>query len=956
MTGTDRALTGSGALPDGKITTPVVISVIVNTVPKGDLFAELDDEGKVFLRADDFRALNLKFSDARIVLIHGEQYLPADAVLEATPAFDDKKLILSFIGKTTEAHRTTAEIFQLHAKPQSVYYPRETSAFLNYGLTYGETNPFGYTSFSATSKVGARTGDTFFVSDSLYSKTEVDQKFVRLHSSVTYEHRNDLQWLTMGDQFARSGELGSSVNLGGIGFSKVYKIDPYFITQPVFGLQGSVIYPTQAEIYLDGILVGRQQIAPGTFDLKNIYSYTGSHQVEVVLKDPFGKEQRITSPVYFNTFMLRQGLHEYSYNIGYVREQYGMESNEYGEPAFIAFHRYGVTNALNIGAQAEGSNGVYNGGISTSFLLSRIGAFSLSYAASTASGEKGSAASFQHTYQFGTFSTNLRARSFSRNYATVAAPASTAQEQTKQESGAGAGFLLLPVGSISLNYSERESYSGDTTRILSAHYSRTLTRMVSLFATASETRQAERVRSFFVGLNFNFDNHLYGATQYTKTGDMNMQTAQIQKDVPVGEGFGYRATASRTEVNGMTSNSLNPHAQYNGPYGIYSVDVNAQRSAGGSQQIYSVTAAGALVYAGGFSGLSRPVSDSFSIVMLDNVAGATVLNNSQEIGTTDASGKVIVPTITSYGQNMITADVRNLPMEYSISGMNRALSPSLWSGSCLAFEAVKMQAVTGNLFAVKDSRRTPMEYVEISINAAGRTLTFPTGKNGEFYIENTIPKDMAAGDDQQSCSAIAERKKTGGRVITPGVYPASIDLDGSACLFQITFPDTADVITELGEIQCELKKDIPQAVPEPQAVQMPALVAVAPPAHQSALQAPFREVTVGIRFDRTGNLERQQDRRALAALAKELEKNPTLAVAIEVHGDRQGTERDQQRTGARAADQIRRALIQAGVRSERIGAVENRGRSKMLCSEETAECDRMNRRAVIRLVGESSAR
>ena len=72
-------------------------------------------------------------------------------------------------------------------------------------------------------------------------------------------------------------------------------------------LKGSVIFPTQAEIYLDGVLIGKQTIIPGSFDLKNLYSYTGSHNVEVLLKDPFGNVQKISYLAYFSTQMLRQG-------------------------------------------------------------------------------------------------------------------------------------------------------------------------------------------------------------------------------------------------------------------------------------------------------------------------------------------------------------------------------------------------------------------------------------------------------------------------------------------------------------------------------------------------------------------------------------------------------------------------------------------------------------------------
>lgn len=269
---------------------------------------------------------------------------------------------------------------------------------------------------------------------------------MRLLSNATYERRDDLQWLVLGDQFANSGDLGSTINIGGIGFSKVFKLDPYFITQPLFSLGGVTALPSQAEIYMDGVLVGKHSIAPESFELKNIYSYGGAHKIDVVLKDPFGNEQRISYPMYFSTLLLREGLHEYSYNAGFMREQYGIKSNEYGKPAFSAFHRYGVTNFLNIGARAEGSDGIYNGGISSSFLVPRAGSIAVSLAGSAADGTTGSAGSFQHSYQFGSFNTNLLVRGFSKNYATVGNPPSS--DMTRYEMNFGVGFLLNPLGSI----------------------------------------------------------------------------------------------------------------------------------------------------------------------------------------------------------------------------------------------------------------------------------------------------------------------------------------------------------------------------------------------------------------------------------------------------------------------------------------------------------------------------
>jgi outer membrane usher protein len=819
--GKEKPKNGAAIPSSSKDTTQIVVNVIVNTESKGDFFVEMDEGKNLFINVADVKTLMLQYAEDRIVIIRGdEQYVPLSTLLDVTSTFDEKKLTVAIIGKTTESGKTAADLFSLQAAAKNIYYPRETSAFLNYGLNYIYTNNDGFQSFAVTNKLGLRTGDVFFTSDSLYTKTETSDNFVRLQSSATYERRGDLQWFVLGDQYANSGDLGSTVNMGGIGFSKVYRLDPYYITQPVMDLRGSVIFPTQAEIYLDGVLIGKQAITPGSFDLKNLYSYTGSHNVEVLLKDPFGNVQKISYLAYFSSQMLRQGLHEYSYNAGLLREQYGVESNDYGKTAFSAFHRYGVTNNLNIGARAEGSDGTYNGGISTALAVPHAGQFTLSLAGSSSAGnDLGGAVSLQHSYQHGSFNTNVLLRGYSRDYATVGNPLQTA-DSTQYEMNIGAGLLLNPLGSFSINYAENEKFSGADTRVISVNYSRTLYKSISLFATGSATHtMGDTTYSCYVGLNFDLGKGLRGSAQATAgSGDVNTETLQLQKDTPVGEGVGYRATLNRSETASNTRTAFNPYVQYNAKYGIYSVDATMQNTAGTTTELYNLSAAGSVVYAGGFVGLSRPVSDSFGIVVLNKeVPGASVLNNGQEMGKTGSSGTLVVPTLASYGQNKITLDTKNIPIDYSISDVNKSISPSLWSGSCVYFDAQQIRALTGTLVTQKEGKKTPLEFVEISLKVGEKILTYPTGKGGEFYLENSIPAEPFAGaaTDNMSCRAIAEKRKSGGNTILPGTYKATVEYEDGKCEFSITFPETKDEITDIGEIKCVGSQTSALPVPAP---------------------------------------------------------------------------------------------------------------------------------------------
>jgi outer membrane usher protein FimD/PapC len=790
------------------------VSFIVNTQPKGDFFLEMDDQQNLYVSVQDADTLKLQYPGDKIIILRGDEpFVPLSALLDVTWTFDEKKLTVSVIGKTTESGKTATDLFALRAAAKNIYFPRETSAFVNYGLNYNYASHGGFQSFSVSNKVGFHTGDVFWVSDSLYTKTDTEDSWVRLQSNATYERREDLQWLVLGDQYANSGELGSTLNMGGVGFSKVYRLDPYFITQPVMDLSGSVIFPTEAEIYLDGVLIKKEQISPGLFELKNLYSYTGSHNVEVLLKDPFGNVQKISYLAYFSSQMLRKGLHEYSYNVGWLREFYGAKSNEYGDAAFSLFHRYGVTNNFNVGIRAEGTEGLYNGGLQMSFAIPRFGFLSASASGSSMEGNVlGGAFSLQHALQSGKWNTNLLLRAFTRDYATVGAR--PAADSKQFEVNAGIGFILDPIGSFSVNYSASSTFQGIDTKVFSVNYSRSLYKSISLFFTGSATKttDADTNYSCFAGLNFSLTDKIRASAQASGgSGDVNSETLQIQQDQPVGEGLGYRASLNRSESPANIVTSLNPHIQYNARYGILSADAviqDAQR--GNTAETYNVSLAGSLVYVGGFFGVSRPVNDSFGVVAFNqSVPGAAVLNNGQDIGKTGRFSTMVIPTLTAYGQNKVMLDTKNIPMDYSVTDVNKTLSPSVWSGSCIYFDVQQVRALTGVLFVQKEGRKVPLEYVEVTLKVGEKKITFPTGRGGEFYVENLLALEPEKGSeaaspplDKQSCRVIKQIIQAGGNVIAPGTYDAFVDSEEGRCEFSLTFPKNGETITEVGEILC----------------------------------------------------------------------------------------------------------------------------------------------------------
>ena len=58
---------------------------------------------------------------------------------------------------------------------------------------------------------------------------------------------------------------------------------------------------------------------------------TGQGDASLVVRDILGREQVITQPYYVSPRLLKQGLQDYSYELGFVRRNYGTDSNNYGQ-------------------------------------------------------------------------------------------------------------------------------------------------------------------------------------------------------------------------------------------------------------------------------------------------------------------------------------------------------------------------------------------------------------------------------------------------------------------------------------------------------------------------------------------------------------------------------------------------------------------------------------------------
>jgi len=746
-----------------------LLKISLNEEDKGEFLVSITDEGDFLVRTEDLRKMGFSAVKGKFSTIEGEEFFSLKSVEGLRVELNEKKLVLEMTADPRLLEKKTLTL--RYPKQVNVSYPKDTAGFLNYSVTYFGRDSFAYDSTVVANQLGLRAGDFLFLTDSSYTNRRGEGgEFVRLMSNITYDRREDLRQVVLGDFFASSGDLGSTLNMGGISFSKNYNIDPYFIRYPEIGFSGLASLPSELEVYRDGILIRKDRIAPGGFDLRDIPTYVGSGLVEVVLKDPFGREQRIPLPYYFTDTLLKKGLHEYSYNIGFLREDFGVASNRYRDFAFLGFHRYGVTDSLTAGIRAEVSEKVVNVGLSsTCLILKRLGVINGSLAWSDSKGGKdGIGGSVGYLYQGQNLSFNILLRGFTRDYSNIAIE--TTPDRIKYEASAGASYFSPTLGSLSLGVAATRNYIGLDAKNLLASYTRKITNRSNVIANFKRDME-NRISEFNISFNYYFNYGITASVGYQRTDGISSERVQILKNLPLGEGLGGRASFEANQADSRNFNNYDLQMQYNARYGQYGAEfISADRA-----ETYSFTAAGGLTFVKDSLNLSRPIQDSYAVAKVGELKGVRVYLNNQEIGRTGSSGKILIPNLGSYYDNQISISDKDIPLEYSIADVMKYVSPPLRSGSYIEFGATKIQSFTGTLKIKVGQEIKPLEYIEFKLNVAGKEVVFPTGKGGELYLEN----------------------------LKPGKYRGEfkyLDKDHS---FDILIPKSDEMIVDLGEIICE---------------------------------------------------------------------------------------------------------------------------------------------------------
>jgi len=741
----------------------------VNGVERGEVVVRLRSPD-VLVRVADLEQAGVRGFAGRRETVGGVAYVSLASLAPAVTFEMDERALTLRLTTAPSLLPTTVQDF-LQSRPAGLIYTDDTTAFLNSSVT-----GIDFERYTWTGEGGLSIRNTLLYGTAFRDELGV---FSRGLTSFTVDDRARLVRYLVGDRFDSTGPLGGGALLGGLSVSREFSLDPYFVRFPTVGLSGAVFTRSTAEVYVNGQLLRREVLPPGPFELRNLPASVGSGTAEVILRDAFGRQQVITSPFYFTSTLLRASTQEWSYDMGFKRDSQVAGLGEYGAWAVLARHRIGITDDVSVGGRLELGADLLSGG---PLLTTRLplGEMELAVAGSRSDTADGWAASLAYSYASRPFTVSWALRAVSDHYVTTSLRAP--EDRARLEATALVGFPVTTASTVTLQYTHTDFRDADPQERVSAAVSVRLTNRANLFVTASHARQPglKPETTVFTGLTYYLGDNTTATASHEVGRHHHNSALEVQRSLPLGEGFGYRARAVRAEqdlpqMDGRSAGSTVDYQglaqlQYQGRYGFY----EGTYERGGDRNATTLTAAAGIVAIGGGVHVSRPVQDGFALVRVPGVPGVRGSLNNQEIGRTDSRGTLLVPNLLPYYANRLGIKAEDIPIDYSISTTERMVGPPVKGGSIVTFPARRVQAIIGALVLEIEGRTVTPAYGQLTVTAAGETFESPIGRDGEFYLEN-LPR---------------------------GRHPAVVDHKEALCRFTLDAPVSPASLVDMGTVRC----------------------------------------------------------------------------------------------------------------------------------------------------------
>ncbi|MFC6299108.1 fimbria/pilus outer membrane usher protein [Pseudomonas sp. CCM 7893] len=602
-----------------------------------------------------------------------------------------------------------------------------TAGMLNYNYNsfYSSTQQSGAQNYLGLSG-GMNLGDWHFRSSSSFDWNGNR----RTWQSRTLYAQRDIQslssQLTVGDS-STNGNLFDSFSLRGIQIASDERMLPDSLSGYAPVVRGQANTNAKVEIRQNGYTIYETTVAPGAFEIDDLYPSGYGGDLEVTVTEADGQIRKFSVPYAAVARMLRPGTQRYSAVLGQYHN--GFNNSDKQMVGQLTYER-GLSNLFTGYTGVLAAEGYFSPMIGSAMNTS-IGAFGVDVThASTklsvdegAAGGKSSGQSMRVSYsktlpQTGSSVSIAAYRYSTSGYYSLSDAMAVKESSRKDDRLTSAHF---DPREDSLNNRFRQKINRKTAQqqrrrsTIQLTFNQSLGSSGSIYMTGSATSYWSRPGTTtqyqvgYTGSTRHF-NYSVSAMRSTNFSGSNEDQLYATLSIPLGGSttasssfsFNKNGTGVRSSINGtggmnneygwgasatkaeLGSKSVATYGDYKGSMGT----LNASVGSGNGYRQAAWGAGGSIVAHPGGITFGQSVSDTFAIIEAPGAEGASI--TSQSGVKVDKQGFAVVPYLSPYRRNNVDIDPRDMSIDVELKSTSQELIPR--AGAVLS---KKFETVTG---------------------------------------------------------------------------------------------------------------------------------------------------------------------------------------------------------------------------------------------------------------------
>lgn len=545
----------------------------------------------------------------------------------------------------------------------------------------------------------------------------------------------------------------------GVTMARNFDLQPYRVTEPTGQTSFFLKSPSRVDVLVNGQKVRTLQLDAGPYSIRDFPVVSGSNDVTLVITDATGRVETKTLDIVSDINLLAAGLHKYSYSAGVVsRTDARKKTYDTGLPVLSAFHRYGLSDHMTLGANLQSNREQQMIGLDVS-VGQRWGVVRADVAASHV-GDAGSGHAWRLQYQN---VDNLRTRDDgtfrgTRNFSLLTG--------YRDRKFAALGNLQ-PDNSSSYEVAARYGWQASPARSIGVNGNYRMFRDSRPDDWGASVSLSQRLPGGFqAGLNLGLRQADGAGTfltlSWTEPGSRHSVSSSYDSFTHAAradwnyaqEGRSESISASSGVVRTENSEAVSGNITYFGNRGEIAArhDLATARgeSEGNTTESRSQLRFGtALVYGDGYTAFSRPVSNSFALfVPAPAIANYPLgINPRGRVGKetiyeakTDGPSPAVIPDLTPYFYRTFKIDASRLPPGFDAGESSYTVYPGNRSGTVIRLGSDANVMLDGTL-VFRDGMPVALQAGSIRPLADPDALpqAFFTNRAGRFRIDKLKP-------------------------------------------------------------------------------------------------------------------------------------------------------------------------------------------------------------------------